>query len=332
MRALLSLAPGGPETLAIGELPDPVPGNNEVVIGVAACGINYPDALIIEDRYQFKPPRPFAPGAEVAGTVLSAGKDVSWPPPGTRVMAMCGSGGLAEKVSVPASTCMAMPDAMPFDEGAAFIMTYGTSYHALVQRGKLAAGETLLVLGAAGGVGLAAVQIGRALGATVVAAASSEEKVAAAVAHGANRGFVYPTGEPEQRALAQLIKQECGPKGADVVFDPVGGALSEAAVRATAWNGRFLVVGFPAGIAKLPLNLLLLKGASAVGVFYGAFIDKEPETNAINNRALMALYEVGAIQPLVSGHFPFNQAGLAITELSRRQVMGKLVVEVTPQT
>jgi len=328
MRALLSHHAGGPDTLGVADVADPTPGDGEVVVNIAACGINYPDTLIIEDRYQYKPPRPFAPGAEIAGTVHSVGPGVEGLTAGARVMAMCGWGGLAERIAVDAATCIDMPDAMPFDEGAAFIMTYGTSYHALVQRAQIRAGETVLILGSAGGVGLAAVQIAKALGATVIAAASSQAKLDTAMANGADRGFVYPRDGIEPSALARLIKDHCGPGGADIVYDPVGGSLTEAATRALAWNGRLLVVGFPAGIARLPLNLLLLKGASAVGVFYGSFVEKEPLVSRDNNHALLDLYSRGQVRAVISARFPLARAGDAIGELARGGTQGKLVVEI----
>lgn len=216
---------------------------------------------------------------------------------------------------------------MPFDEAAAFIMTYGTAYHALHQRGRIRPGETLLVLGAAGGVGLAAVELGKAAGARVVAAVSSEAKRAVAIDHGADAGIVYPPGA-SAKDLAALFKQACGDRGVDIVFDPVGGPFSEAAIRCCAWDGRLLVIGFPAGIAQLPLNLVLLKGAAAIGVFYGAFAEREPQANTANNRALFDLYATGAIRPHISRRFPLEQAAAAIDALSDRSAIGKLVVEI----
>ncbi len=330
MRALLSVTAGGPGSLAVHEIAPAVAGPGQVVVRVAACGVNFPDALMIEDRYQYRPPRPFAPGAEIAGVVTNSAPDVIWPRPGDRVMAMTGWGGMAEEVALNANLCIAMPDAMPFDEAAAFILTYGTSYHALKQRADLRPGETLLVLGAAGGVGLATVELGRALGANVVAGVSSPEKLQIALDHGANSGFVYPR-EPAAdaaRALSAQVKAACGGQGADVVYDSVGGMLSEAAARALAWRGRLLVVGFAGGIAKLPLNLLLLKGASAVGVFYGSFTEMEPELNAANNRELLEIYSAGKIRPHVSAHYPLERGGDAIADLLERRATGKLVVQV----
>jgi NADPH2:quinone reductase len=329
MRALVSEATGGPDSLVLRELPAPEPGSGEVVIRVRACGVNYPDALMIEDKYQFRPARPFAPGGEVAGEVLRVGPAVNDFAVGDRVIALVGHGGMAEQVVAKAAKCVAMPPGMPFDEAAAFIFTYGTSYHALKQRGALEAGDTLLVLGAAGGVGLAAVQIGAALGARVVAAASSQDKLDLALAHGATSGVVYPRGPFDKegaRALADLFKGACGPDGADVVYDAVGGDYAEAALRAIAWEGRFLVVGFPAGIPRVPLNLPLLKGCQIVGVFWGAYAERDPVEYARNNRELIALYTAGKLRPHVSLRVPLREGGRAIRELAERRALGKIVV------
>jgi NADPH2:quinone reductase len=329
MKAMLSKAVGGPDTLALEELPDPAPGAGEVLIAVKACGVNYPDVLIIEDRYQFKPPRPFAPGGEVAGLVESVGAGVGGLKPGDRVIGSCIAGGMAEKLVLPAERTIAMPAAMPFDEASALVLTYGTSIHALKDRARLQKGETLLVLGAAGGVGISAVELGKAFGARVIAAVSSEEKLALARKHGADGGVIYPAGPFDKagaRALAELFKGTCGEKGADVIYDPVGGDYSEAALRSIAWEGRFLVVGFPAGIPRLPLNLTLLKGCQVVGVFWGDFTRRNPAGNAANIVELMQLYAKGAIRPVVSERYPLARAGEAIAKLASRSAMGKIVV------
>jgi NADPH2:quinone reductase len=329
MKAMLSRQIGGPETLVLDELPDPKPKTGEVLIAVKACGVNYPDVLIIEDRYQFKPPRPFAPGGEVAGVVEAVGEGVKAFKPGDRVIGSVISGGMAEKLCVEAERCTPMPANMPFDEASALILTYGTSIHALKDRAYIKKGDTLLVLGAAGGVGLSAVELGKAYGARVIAAVSSEDKLAFVKKHGADSGIVYPKGPFDKagsRALADLFKQACGEHGADVIYDPVGGDYSEAALRAIAWEGRFLVVGFPAGIAKLPLNLTLLKSCDVVGVFWGGFARREPKANAANIAELMQLYAKGAIKPLVSERYPLAEAGKAIGRLASRQAMGKIVV------
>lgn len=329
MKAMLSKQVGGPETLVLEDLPDPTPAPGEVVLAVKACGVNYPDLLIIEDRYQFKPKRPFSPGGEVAGIVEAVGSGVKDLKVGDRVIGSCGWGGMAEKIAIEAGHCIPIPSSMPLDEAAALILTYGTSIHAIKDRAKLQSGETMLVLGAAGGVGISAVELGKAMGARVIAAASSEEKVALAKKHGADEGVVYPSGPFDKagsRALADLFKKACGEKGADVIYDPVGGDYSEASLRAIAWEGRFLVVGFPAGIPRLPLNLTLLKSCQVVGVFWGAFAKRNPEANAANVRELMQYYETGAIKPLVSERYPLARAADAITKLGARQAMGKIVV------
>jgi NADPH:quinone reductase len=329
MQAMLSRRAGGPETLELAELPDPTPATGEVLIAVKACGVNYPDSLIIEDRYQFKPPRPFPPGGEVAGVVEAVGPGVTTVRPGDRVIGSLIWGGMAAKVAVPAARCTPMPANMPFDEASALVLTYGTSIHALKDRASLQKGETMLVLGAAGGVGLSAVELGKAFGARVVAAASSHEKVDLARKRGADAGVVYPPGPFDKagtRALADLFKAACGETGADVIYDPVGGDYAEAALRAIAWQGRFLVVGFPAGIPKLPLNLTLLKGCQVVGVFWGGFAQRDPKANAANIAELMQLYAKGAIRPVVSERYPLARAGEAIARLAGRQAMGKVVV------
>ena len=331
MKAVLSRAVGGPETLELSEVPDPHAKKGEVLIRVAACGVNYPDSLIIEDRYQFKPERPFAPGGEIAGTIEALGEGVTHLKVGQRVLASTGWGGMAEKLAVEVRRCLPIPDSMAFDEAAAFLMTYGTSYYALKDRAALKAGETLLVLGAAGGVGSAAVELGKAMGARVIAAASSPEKVEAAKSWGADAGVVYPRGPFDrdgQKKLAEIFKSACGEKGADVIYDSVGGDYSEASLRAIAWEGRFLVIGFPAGIAKLPLNLTLLKSCQVVGVFWGAFAARDPKANARNSLDLFGLYEKGLIKPRISKHFPLREAGAAIKWLAERHALGKVVVTV----
>src|SRR5258708_21445883 len=272
MKALLSRQPGGPETLTLEDVPDPNPGRGEVRIGVRAVGVNFPDLLIIQDLYQIKPPRPFSPGGELAGVVEALGEGVIDLEIGDRVLVSPVRSAMAEKAIGEANNCWKIPDVMPFDEAAALLLTYGTSQHALKDRAQLRAGETLLVLGAGGGVGLAAVELGKAMGARVIAAASSEEKLALAREHGADEGVQYPKGPLDKnaaRALTDSFKAACGPHGAHVIYDAVGGDYSEAALRAIAWAGRHLVIGFTAGIPKLPLNLPLLKGCEIVGVSLG---------------------------------------------------------------
>ena len=332
MRALLSHAPGGPETLRIEDLPDPRPGPGELLVRVRACSINYPDVLIIEDKYQLKPPRPFAPGSEIAGEIEAVGEGVEGWHAGNRMIAATGYGGLVEKVVIQAASAIPLPPERSFEEGSALLLTYATAIHALLDRGKLQAGQTLLVLGAAGGVGIAAVEIGKATGARVIAGVSSEVKAAAARAAGADEVLVYPAGPFDRdglKGLSQLFKDAVGPAGADVIFDPVGGDYSEAALRSIAWEGRFLVVGFPAGIAKLPLNLTLLKSCDVCGVFWGAFAARDPKANAAHVEQLFRWWAEGKIAPKVSATYPLERAGEAIAELRDRHAIGKLVVMLT---
>jgi NADPH:quinone reductase-like Zn-dependent oxidoreductase len=329
MKALLSHEPGGAETLSLEEVPAPTPGPAELLVRVRGCAINFPDVLIIEDKYQLKPERPFAPGGEIAGEVIGAGKSVSGWAAGDRLIAALGFGGLAEQVVVPPARAVRLPAERSFEEGSALLMTYATAIHALVDRGRLQAGQTLLVLGAGGGVGIAAVEIGKALGARVIAAVSSEEKANAAREAGADAAVVYPSGPLDgdgQKALAQLFKEAVGPAGADVVLDPVGGDYSEAALRSIAWEGRFLVVGFPAGIAKLPLNLTLLKSCDVCGVFWGGFFARDPKRNAEHIEQLFRWWDEGKIAPKISATYPLERAGEAIAALRDRRAVGKLVV------
>ncbi len=290
--------------------------------------MNFPDALIIEDKYQFKPERPFAPGGEVAGVVESVGPGVSHVKVGQRVIGSSGWGGYAEKIKLPAARIMPIPDAMPFDEASAFILTYGTSYYALKDRGQLKAGETVLILGAAGGVGVAAIELAKAMGARVVGAVSSEAKAAFAMEAGADATVIYPPGafaKDQSKALSESFKQVTG-GGADVIYDAVGGDYCEPALRAMNWNGRYLVIGFPAGIPTPPLNLTLLKSSSIVGVFWGAFTAREPEAFHAQVNELFDLMKAGKIDPLVSETFPLARAGDAIAKLEAREAVGKLVV------
>jgi NADPH2:quinone reductase len=328
MKALLSTKVGPPEALEYADAPDPVAGEGEVVIAVKAAGVNFPDALIIEDKYQFKPERPFAPGGEVAGVIESVGAGVANVKVGQRVIGSLGWGGMAEKVKAQAARVLPIPDAMPFDEASAFILTYGTSYYALKDRGQLKAGETLLVLGAAGGVGVAAIELAKAMGARVIGAVSSEEKAAFAKAAGADATVIYPPGafaKEQSKALAESFKQATG-GGADVVYDAVGGDYCEPALRAMNWNGRYLVIGFPAGIPTPPLNLTLLKSSSIVGVFWGASTAREPELHKGNVRDLFKLYGEGKVKPRISARYPLREGGKAIRALMDRTATGKLVV------
>ena len=329
MKALLSHEPGGPESLRLEDLPDPKPGPGELLVRVRAAAINFPDVLIIEDKYQLRPPRPFAPGGELSGEVEAIGDGVEGWSVGERIIAVTGFGALAEKVVTPARAAFRLPEERSFEEGAALLLTYATSIHAVLDRGKLQAGQTMLVLGAAGGVGLAAVELGKAYEARVIAAVSSEEKAQAARESGADEAIVYPQGpfdKDGQKALAQLFKDAVGPAGADVIYDPVGGDYTEAALRSIAWQGRFLVVGFPAGIARLPLNLTLLKSCDVCGVFWGAFAARDPKANAAHVETLFKLWRQGMIAPKISATYPLERAGEAIQAIAERRVVGKLVV------
>jgi NADPH:quinone reductase-like Zn-dependent oxidoreductase len=326
MRALFSHAPGGPETLSLDEIADPSPAAGDLLVRVRACSINFPDVLIIEDKYQLKPPRPFAPGSEIAGEVEAVGDGVTGWQPGDRVIAAVGYGGLVEKIVIRANQAIPLPAERSFEEGSALLLTYATAIHALVDRGRLEAGQTLLVLGAAGGVGIASFEFGNALAARFVAAATSEEKAAAARAAGADDAVIYPSGEFDPRALSQLFKDAVGPNGADVILDPVGGDYAEPALRSIAWEGRFLVVGFPAGIPKLPLNLTLLKSCDVCGVFWGAFAARDPQRNAAHVEQLFRWWAEGKIAPKVSATYPLERGGEAIAALRDRKAIGKVVV------
>lgn len=329
MKALRSHAVGGPETLTLDELESPVPGPGQVRLKVKACSINFPDVLIIQDMYQFKPERPFAPGGEASGIVDAVGIDVTDWKVGDRVIASTGHGALSEEILVDAARLWPLPEGVSFETGAALILTYGTNMHGLLDRGKLKAGDTLLVLGAAGGVGLSAVELGKAYGARVVAAVSSEEKAEAVRAAGADEVVVYPRaplGKDQSKALAEAFKAACGPGGADVVYDIIGGDYSEPAVRSIAWEGRFCVVGFTAGIARLPLNLTLLKSCDVCGVFWGAFAAREPKANAVHIAKLFELLKEHKINPRVSATFPLERGGEAIQMLADRKAIGKVVV------
>ncbi|MFA3915611.1 NADPH:quinone oxidoreductase family protein [Ruegeria hyattellae] len=328
MKAMLSTEPGGPETLELTDLPDPEPGKGQVLVHVRAAGVNYPDTLIIRDLYQMKPRRPFAPGGEIAGEVLSCGEGVSNVKPGDRVLALTGFGGFATHAVVPAPALVPLPNDMPYDVAAAFIFTYGTSYHALHDRAAIKPGETLLVLGAAGGVGSAAIELGKAAGARVIAAVSSEEKAAFCTSLGADETLIYAKelDREAQKTLSSEIKTLTGHKGADVVYDAVGGNYAEPALRAMAWEGRYLVVGFPAGIPSLPLNLPLLKGVQIVGVFWGDAVRRDPQTHAANMKALFGLYAEGRIAPPLSARFVLSDTAQALNLMQDRKVMGKVVI------
>jgi NADPH:quinone reductase len=331
MRAVLSERAGGPETLVVREIDDPVCGSGQLVVDVKASGVNYPDTLIIEDRYQGRPKRPFSPGGEFAGVVSAVGDEVSRFNPGDRVLGFTTWGSMAEKIAVDARQCVVIPPEMPFDEAAAFILTYGTSHYALVERGRLTAGQTLLVLGAAGGIGISSVEIGKALGARVVAAVSSVEKAELARAHGAESTIIYSTGPFDAAArskMSRAFKTAVGQEGAHVICDAVGGDYAEAALRSIAWEGRHLVVGFPAGIPRIPLNLPLLKSCNIVGVFWGAWLERYPDGLQTQADQLFGWYLQGRLKPHISARYPLEEAGEAITHLAERRALGKVVVNV----
>jgi NADPH:quinone reductase len=328
----------GPSGLRVDEVADPKAGAGQILIDVKAAGVNFPDVLITQGKYQFKPALPFSPGGEVAGVVSEVGSSVTAFAVGDRVAATVLYGAFAEKLAVPEAAAVKLPDGVSFETGAATLLTYATTYHALVDRAHLASGETLLVLGAAGGVGLAAVELGKVLGARVIAAASSEQKLALCREHGADETIDYGQGDAvaasganKESPLAQLLKERVKEltkgAGADVVYDPVGGTYAEPALRSIGWQGRYLVVGFAAGdIPKIPLNLTLLKGCSIVGVFWGQFAMRQPADNRRNCEQLMAWVAEGKLRPHVDEVLPFERAGEALEKLAQRKVKGKLVL------
>ncbi len=329
MRAVVSADGPGVEETRVVILPDPQAGPGEVLIRVRFCGVNYPDVLLLQDRYQIRPPRPFSPGGEIAGEVAGTGEGVTGFGAGDRVMARMGFGGMAELVAVPQHRVTKIPAQMPLEDAAAIQTTYLTAYHALVQRGHVRPGERLLVLGAAGGVGLAAVQLGKAMGAIVIAGASSAEKAEVARANGADIAFAYPpapSGDAGRRELSSLFKERCPDGAADVCYDSVGGDYTEAALRAMAPDGRLLVIGFPAGIPRIPLNLVLLKQCQIVGVLYGGWAAAHPRADRANCDEVLSRYQAGVLRPLISGRFPAEEASSAIDELKYRRVHGKVVV------
>ena len=322
MRALVCQQFDQPEALTVLEQPDPTPGPGEVVMAVEAAGVNYPDALMVMGQYQVRPPLPFVAGAEAAGTVAAVGEGVTHLRPGQSVVAFTGTGAFASHLVAPAAHVIPLPTGFPADVAATLPLAYGTALHALIQRGQLHRGETLLVLGAAGGVGLAAVMIGKALGARVIAAASTPEKCAAASEHGADEVINYA-----EEDLRERLRALTGKGGVDVVFDPVGDRYAEPAFRSLGWNGRYLVIGFAGGeIPRLPLNLPLLKGSSLVGVFWGEFARREPKANAENMARLLGWIAEGQVRPLVSARYSLERGPEALRALLNRQVTGKVVI------
>ena len=322
MRAVVCKAWGPPEALAVEDVPTPSPGAGEVLVRVRACGVNFADALIVQGRYQEKPSLPFTPGLEVAGEVAEAGEGVAGFVPGQRVVSLCATGGYAEAVAAPAAVTVPIPDAMPCETAAGFTVAYGTAHVALAHRAKLREGETLLVHGAGGGVGLAAVEVGKAMGARVIATAGSEDKRALAGAHGADHVIDSRTGE-----FRDAVKALTGGRGADVVFDPVGGEVFKQSMRCIAWEGRLLVIGFAAGdVPAVPAGLVLVKNVSVVGVFWGAYRMHEPAVITGSLQRLFAWFEQGALRPVISETLPLDRAAQAMRRLLRREAKGKIVL------
>jgi NADPH2:quinone reductase len=322
MKAIVCKAWGPPDSLELQDRPDLVPGPGEVAVDVRAAGVNFPDVLTVQGKYQVKPPLPFTPGNEFAGVVRALGDGVRGLRVGDSVIGFTQTGAFAEQAVAPAAALMPMPPGMDFDTAAAITLTYGTSHHAVVDRGQLKAGETMLVLGAAGGVGLAAIEIGKALGARVIAAASSPEKLEVCRAHGADVLIDYTKED-----LREALKAATGGKGPDVIYDPVGGPYSEPALRSIAYRGRHLVIGFAAGdIPKLPWNLMLLKSASVVGVFWGDFARREPQANAAAMREMLGWMAEGKLRPLVSKRYALAETAQALNDMAERKVTGKVVI------
>lgn len=324
MRAVLCKEFGPPGSLVVEDVAEPELDRGQVRIAIRACGVNFPDLLMIAGKYQQQPPMPFSPGAELAGDVIEIASDVADIKQGQRVIAVTGFGGMAEQICVHAQKVVPLPDAIDYVPAAAFLLAYGTAYHALKQRAQLQAGETLAVLGAAGGVGLAAVEIGKLIGATVIAAASTTDKLKLTAEYGADHLINYT-----DTSLKDGIHEITAGAGADVIYDPVGGELFEQSLRAVAWRGRVLVIGFASGqISKIPANLPLLKGSSIVGVFWGRFTEEEPETNAENTAELFRLLQDGKLKPHVSETYPLEKSALALEALAARRAKGKIVIKI----
>lgn len=326
MQAWLCENPVGVEALTWKELPTPEPKAGEVLVEIQAASLNFPDLLIVQNKYQIKPPLPFVPGSEYAGIVRAVGEGVTHLRPGQAVACLSGTGGFATHTLAPAALCMPLPDGFPPVDAAAFIMIYATSWHALMDRAQLKPGETVLILGAAGGVGTAAIQLAKAAGARVIAAASSDEKCALCKVQGADETINYSVHTPPS-GLREEIKRLTDGKGPDVVYDPVGGEFAEPVFRSIAWRGRYLVVGFASGpIPSLPLNLALLKGASIVGVFWGDFAKREPKANAAMMQTLAGMYLKGRIKPVIDQTLPMQELPRAYAVMGARSVKGKLVL------
>jgi NADPH2:quinone reductase len=322
MKAVLCKAYGPPSSLTLEDIPSPEPAPDQVLVSVKAAGVNFPDTLIIQGKYQFKPAFPFSPGSEVAGTIVRTGSGVTSFKIGDRVIASVGHGGFAEEALAVADQLLPMPEGMDYVHASSFLLTYGTSLYALKDRGGLKSGETLLVLGAGGGVGIAAVEVGKAFGARVIAAASSEDKLALCRDHGADETINYSTED-----LRERIRSMTSDRGVDVIYDPVGGPYSEPALRSIAWEGRYLVIGFASGeIPRTPLNLPLLKGCNIIGVFWGAFLKRDAQRTREHLGELVNLYAAGKLRPAITRTYPLERAPEALTELLERRVKGKIVI------
>jgi len=334
MKALQCIELGGPEKLQVCEVEDPIVIPKHVIIEVKSASVNFPDVLMIQGLYQFQPPMPFTPGGESAGIIIEVGEGVTDYKVGDKVFAATMVGAIAEKVLTHVSTLRPIPDDMDYEIAAALSVTYGTSLHALKQRGNIQPGETLLVLGASGGVGLATIQLGKAMGAKVIAAASTQEKIDICLANGADEGFVYPSGNldrDQQKALSTKIKELTGGLGPNVIYDPVGGSYAEPCLRSIAWEGRYLVIGFAAGadqIPKMPLNLTLLKGCQIVGVFWGAWAAMFADENKNNFDELFSLYSQGKINPKATDKFSLDNSADAIAHLANRKAKGKVIINI----
>ncbi len=323
MKALLCKAYGPPESLVIEEVPDPSPAPGEMICEVRFAAFNYPDVLLLEGKYQFKPEFPFSPGSEFSGVVREVGEGVTDFAPGDEVLGYAPGGAMRELVAVPAASAYPKPKGLSFEQASGILTTYGTSYYALVQRAALKVGETLLVTGAAGGVGVSAVQIGKALGARVIAAASSDEKLEVARQAGADELVNYANGE-----LKKAVKSLTGGEGANVIYDPVGGDLFDQCMRCIAWEGRVLVIGFTAGIPKLPTNLVLLKGCQVFGVFYGSWSGRDPQAGHHNMLEILRLMETSQIEPIIGACYPFEDFAPALRCLSERRATGKVLLQI----
>ena len=332
MKALQCVELGGPEKLVVNDVADPEIAEDHIIIEVKSASVNFPDVLMIQGLYQFQPPLPFIPGGESAGVIIEIGDGVEGFNIGDKVFAATGVGGICEKILAHKNNVRPIPENMDFEIAAALSVTYGTSIYALKQRANLKAGETLLVLGASGGVGLATVQLGKAMGAKVIAAASTQEKVDICIENGADEGFIYPSGNldrNQQKELSNKIKELTGGLGPNVIYDPVGGTYAEPCLRSIAWDGRYLVIGFAAGadqIPKMPLNLTLLKGCQIVGVFWGAWTGMFPAENQKNFEELFEMYKNGKINPAPSDKFTLETSAEAIAHLKDRKAKGKVVI------